>query len=93
MMVTNGEYDLYKSPYICSVRISRLRWSGHVKRMEENKILKKVLEYKAEGRRRVGRPRLWWEDCLQRDIQNGVKELVNGSREVNWICSNLNGNF
>jgi hypothetical protein len=34
--------------------ISRLKWTEHVKRMEENKIPKRVLEYKVKGRRTFG---------------------------------------
>ena len=68
-------YNLYQSPdIISSIKISRLRWAGHVKRMADSEIPKKILEYKVEGRRRVGRPRLRWEDCITRDIKKlGVR--------------------
>ncbi|PSN45766.1 hypothetical protein C0J52_08050 [Blattella germanica] len=42
--------------------------------MADSEIPKKILEYKVEGRRRVGRPRLRWEDCNTRDIKKlGVR--------------------
>ena len=68
-------YDIYKSPDIIrSARISRLRRTRHVKRMEEDEIQKRVLEYKVQGRRRVGRLRLWLKGCVRRDGQKfGVK--------------------
>ncbi|KAJ4428576.1 hypothetical protein ANN_24620 [Periplaneta americana] len=37
--------------------------------MEENEILKRVIEYRVEGKRRAGRPRLRWEDCIMKDIR------------------------
>ena len=48
---------------------SRARWAGNAIRMEEKKIPKRVLENKYGGRRRVGRPRLLWEDRLWKDIK------------------------
>mgnify|MGYP007063910716 CR=1 FL=1 len=47
---------------------------GHVKRMNEYEISKRILEFKVEGKRRVGRPRLRWEDCVTNDIRKlGIK--------------------
>ena len=55
----NEVFDLYKYPdIISSIRISRSKWARYVKRIEENEIPKRVGEYKFEGRRRIGQPRL-----------------------------------
>ena len=35
----------------------RLRWFGHVKRRDENSILRRAMELEVEGRRPVGRPK------------------------------------
>jgi hypothetical protein len=37
-----------------------LEWLGHVIRMGERRVDKKIFESKPEGRRKVGRPRLRW---------------------------------
>ena len=55
-----------KKPAITeTVRLNRLRWSGHVQRMEENRILKKVLYMNLERTRLTGRPRNRWRDKVR----------------------------
>ena len=52
-------YLLYGYPDIATaVKVARLLRAGHVCRMDNNEIPKRVLEYKSEGRRSVGRPKL-----------------------------------
>ena len=46
---------------------SRLKWAGHMERMEGERFTKKADALRVEGRRRRGRPRLRWEDCVKRD--------------------------
>ena len=38
------------------------KWLQHVQRMDTNRIPKQVLQYKAKGRRNIGRPRKSWRD-------------------------------
>jgi hypothetical protein len=40
------------------VKGSRLRWFGHIKRMDEHRIPKRLLEMKMSGRRPKGRPHM-----------------------------------
>ena len=50
-------------PLITSyIRAARLRWAGHVARMDEDAPCKIYLFGRPEGRRPVGRPRLRWGD-------------------------------
>ena len=59
--------DLYSSPNIVRViKSRRMRWAGHVARMEEGRGVHKVLVGKPEGKRPVGRPRRRWEDNIAR---------------------------
>ena len=62
--------DLYSSPNIVRVMKSRrMRWTGHVARMEEGRGVNKVLVRKSEGKRPLGRPRRRWEDNVKMDLQ------------------------
>jgi hypothetical protein len=46
-----------KTSIIETVRLNRLRWFGHIQRMEENKIPKSVLYMNLGTTRLRGRPR------------------------------------
>ena len=57
--------DLYSSPNIMRViKSRRMRWAGHVARMEEGRGAHKVLVGRPEGKRPLGRPRRRWEIIL-----------------------------
>ena len=51
------------------IKSRRMRWAGHVARMEEGGGVHKVLVGKPEGKRPLGRPRLRWEDNIKMDLQ------------------------
>ena len=62
--------DLYSSPNIVWViKSRRMRWAGHVARMEEGRVVHKLLVAKPEGKRPVGRPRRRWEDNIKMDLE------------------------
>jgi hypothetical protein len=57
---------LYRSPNIIRViKSRRLRWTGHVARMEEGRSAFKILT----GKRLLGRPRRRWEDNIRMDLE------------------------
>jgi hypothetical protein len=56
-----------KSTITETVRLHRLHWFGHVKRMEENRIPKRVLGMNLETSRLRGRPRNRWQDEVRED--------------------------
>ena len=47
----------------------RLRWAGHVERMEQFRNAYRVLVGKPEGKRPLGRPRRRWEDNIKMDLR------------------------
>ena len=52
------------------LRQRRLRWIGHVHRMDEGRIPKQLLYGElAQGKRPVGRPKLRFKDVVKRDMQ------------------------
>jgi hypothetical protein len=40
------------------IKSQRIRWSGHVERMEDNAMLKRMLKGRLYSKRRKGRPRM-----------------------------------
>jgi hypothetical protein len=61
-------YELLGGPDIVKfIKFKRLQWAGHIVRMDNYRIPKKVLDGKFHGRRPVGRPRLRWEGNIRRD--------------------------
>ena len=52
--------------WIKGQRISR---SGHLERMEEDRMPKKIFSQELEGTRRRGRPRKGWREEVERDLQ------------------------
>ena len=80
-ILTNEEiYANIKKPTITeTIRLQRLRWFGHVQRMEENRILKRVLYMNLKTRRPRGRPRNRWLDEVREDGRmNGRRRGVAG---------------
>jgi hypothetical protein len=71
---------------VTAIRISRLRWAGHLVRMEDNLPCKKITLDKPEGRRRVGRPNLRWMDGVMRDAERlGVRNWRSKAKDrVGW---------
>ena len=55
---SEGLHSLYRSPNIFRViKCRRLRWAGHVARMEEGKSAFKILTGIPTGKRPLGKPR------------------------------------
>jgi hypothetical protein len=68
-ILTNKEiYAIVKKPSITeTIRLHRLCWFGHVQRMEENRIPKRVLYMNLESTRPRGGPRNKWQDKVRED--------------------------
>jgi hypothetical protein len=62
--------DLYFLPNIVRVvKSRRMRCTGHVARMGEDRGVHRVLVGKPEGMRPLGRPRRRWEVNIKMDLQ------------------------
>ena len=48
------------------------KWLQHIQRMDTNRIPKQALQYKAKGRRNIGRPRKRWRVQLHLEDQGIV---------------------
>jgi len=47
----------------------RISWLGHLERMEEDSMPKKIFTQELEGTRRRGKPRKGWKEEVERDLQ------------------------
>ena len=57
---------------------SRMRWAGHVQRMVEDRLSKRAWKAEEGGRRKRGRPKLRWKDCVKRDLERA------GTNDQEW---------
>ena len=63
-------HSLYRSPNMVRViKSRRLRWAGHVARMEEGGSAFNILTGKPTGTRPLRRPRRRWEDNIRMDAE------------------------
>ena len=51
------------------IKGQRINWLGHLERMEEDRMPKKIFTQELEGTRRRGRPRKRWKEEAERDLQ------------------------
>ncbi|PSN53821.1 hypothetical protein C0J52_04633 [Blattella germanica] len=51
------------------VKSQRIAWMGHLMRMENDKISKRILTWNPDGRRSKGRPRTRWRDSVEDDLK------------------------
>ena len=63
------------------IKPRRLRWPGHLPRMEEGRSAFKILTAKSIGKRPLKKPRHRWEDNIRMDLKE-----INISTQ-NWIAS------
>jgi hypothetical protein len=51
------------------VRRGRLRWFGHLERMNKDNVVSTCRTYEVDGQRGVGRGRKSWMECVERDLR------------------------
>ena len=69
----------------------RLKWYGHVMRMEEDHVVRRVMTKAIPGKRKRGRPKTRWKDVCKRDMQTvGLREGDEGDRAY-WRRPQMTG--
>jgi hypothetical protein len=68
---TNQELDkIIKHKNIINfTRAQRLGWYGHIKRMQETRMVKAIHSWKLTSERPMRRPKICWEDDVKKDMQ------------------------
>ena len=69
------------------IKSIRLKWAGHVVRMEEGRSSFKTLTGKPTGKRPLGRPMRRWEDNIRMDLE---EIIINAG---NWVDSAQDRNY
>jgi hypothetical protein len=73
---TNAELDnlLGHTDLVRCIKSQKHSWLGHVERMEEKRMPKKILKDKMNGTKRKGRQRKRWIDDVEQDLRTmGVR--------------------
>ena len=78
---TTRNFIVFTVHLIRVIKSRRLRWAGHVVRMEEDRSAFKMLTGKPKGKRFLGRPRHRWEDNIRMELE----EM--GINAGNWFDS------
>ena len=89
-MISNN--DLYKNKGSLSITKEithgRLRWPGHVLRMEQERITKVALRWTPPGKRKRGRPKTTWRRTVTQELKQmnlSWEEAQHAARDrVEW---------
>ena len=64
------------------IKCKRIAWLGHVMRMGDKRIPKRILEWRTIGTRIRGRPRKRWVEDIEEDMQiTGIRRWRKQSEE------------
>jgi hypothetical protein len=58
------------------IKVKRIKWLGHIQRMDQARLSRKLLDWKPMGTRPIRRPRQRW----QKDVMENLKKL----KVKNW---------
>jgi hypothetical protein len=66
-------HNLYSSPSIIRmIKSRRMRWEGHVARTKGKRNAYRILVWKPEGKRPLGRPRRRWVNNNKLDLKDRI---------------------
>ena len=66
------------------VDMNVLRWFGHVERMDNERLLKKEMNAKVDGRSARGRPRFGWMDGKKRALNDKKMDMREASERARY---------
>jgi hypothetical protein len=51
------------------IKAQRIKWLGHIQRMDQARPTRKLLDWKPMGTRPIGRPRQRWQEDVIKDLK------------------------
>jgi hypothetical protein len=88
---TNSELDTSTGGVniVRYIKAQRLKWFGHIQRMEDDRMVKKLTNWKPFGKRPAGRPKNRWSDRILKDMEvlkvKNWKELTRNRKYWNKL--------
>jgi hypothetical protein len=88
---TNSELDTLSGRMntVRYIKAQRIRWFGHIQRMKDDRMVKKLTNWKPFGKRPAGRPKNGWIVGILKDMQvlkvKNWKELIGNRKEWNKL--------
>ena len=67
-----------------SINQRRLRWYGHVIRRDISFQIREVMEHEIPGKRKKGRRRKSWEECIKKDLKRYGLRREDAYNRVKW---------
>jgi hypothetical protein len=51
------------------IKVQRIKWLGHIQRMDHARPIGKLLDWKPMGTRPIGKPRQRWQEDVMEDLK------------------------
>ena len=84
------ERELEGEDIVRFIKYLRLGWVGHVERMTDSRMPKRMLYAQVFGTRRIGRPRKRWIDDVEEDLRlihiEGWRRKARNREEWRRVC-------
>lgn len=74
---------------VTRMNVNKLRWFGHVERMNEDRVTKKIHMAERKGIRRRGRPRIKWLEDANQILKDGHVRSTLNRRTCMRNCMNV----
>ncbi len=75
------------------VKRQTLKWFGHMERMEESKMTRRVYVNEIEGGNVRGRPQVKWRDRVQEYVRERGGGSLRNLEQARRECQDRDGNF
>jgi len=60
------------------IKAQRIKWLGHIQRLDQTRPTRKLLDWKPMGTRPVGKPRQRWQEDVMEDLKKAESQKLEG---------------